>query len=198
MPYKNLYTYNYGVSDYNTRLIADKATWLNTEIQPDILILYVGVNDILNQQHYQTLNQRRKNRENTWVNDLVFASRLLTGVRLFTRPLNLTDRSLVSEVPVEDARENLLEIMKELPNTKILLVPEMIISSRHHELKQYDALLQDLAEQYESLFYYQPLENETNPDQHLSDRNHLTRPGNRWLGQKIANELYGRAQIFSE
>ena len=157
----------------------------------------MGVNDVLNQQHYQTLKQRRKKYGDPWFSEMIFSSRLLTGIRLFTRPLNLNDKALVSEVPVADAKENILEIMNAMPNTKILLVPEMVVSSRQHELIEYDTMLKALAKAQPQLFYYQPLKNRQSSDEHLADRNHLTRVGNRWLGNKIAEELYSYPKLLT-
>ena len=45
---QNPNTYNYGVEDYNTQLIADQGEWPS---QSDVLILYIEVNDVLSKRH---------------------------------------------------------------------------------------------------------------------------------------------------
>ena len=79
------------------------------------------------------------------------------------------------------------ELMSQLQPASILLVPEMAISPLQDDLKDYDQMLQALADEHESLWYFQPLADRSSSDQHLADRNHLTREGNRWLGEQLGS-----------
>ena len=68
--FKTLTTYNYGVEDYNTQLIADQGKWLKEKHNPDLLVLYVGVNDVLSKHHTQSIKERRQSTVSPWLKDL--------------------------------------------------------------------------------------------------------------------------------
>ncbi len=184
-----VHTYNYGVADYNTRLIADQGGWLHKTVSPDVLVLYIGVNDILTKQNPKSIRQRREMSLSPWFQNVVFSSRVLTGTMLLFRPLQQRSEELVSEVPIEDARANILEMIEELKPIRLLLVPEMVISPLQDELLHYDEMLRELANERENIWYYQPLADRSRSDSYLADRNHLTRSGNQWLGEQIAQYI---------
>ncbi|MAA79431.1 MAG: hypothetical protein CL916_09235 [Deltaproteobacteria bacterium] len=189
LSFKTMTTYNYGVEDYNTQLIADQGQWLKEKHSPDILILYVGVNDVLSKHHTQSIRERRKNSVSPWLKNLLYKSKLSTGISLLLQEDQKQSDELVAEVPVSDAKENILSLMNDLSPISILLVPEMASSPLQPQLLEYDSMIQDLAKTYPNIYYFQPLTDRNDSDIHLADRNHLTREGNQWLGQEVANAV---------
>ena len=187
--FKTLTTYNYGVEDYNTQLIADQGKWLKEKHNPDLLVLYVGVNDVLSKHHTQSIKERRQSTVSPWLKDLLYKSRLATGISLLFQSDQKKSNELVAEVPVADAKENILSLMNDLSPITILLVPEMASSPLQPQLLDYDSMIQELANTHPNIHYFQPLTDRNESDIHLADRNHLTREGNQWLGQEIANAV---------
>lgn len=187
--FKTLTTYNYGVEDYNTQLIADQGAWLKEKHNPDVLVLYVGVNDVLSKHHTQSIRERRDQSVSPWLKNLLYKSALLTGVSLLLQEDQKQSDELVAEVPVPDAKENILSLMNDLSPITILLVPEMATSPLQPQLLEYDAMIQELANTHANIHYFQPLTDRSESDIHLADRNHLTREGNQWLGQEIAHAV---------
>lgn len=187
--FHTLTTYNYGVEDYNTQLISDQGAWLKEEHNPDVLVLYVGVNDILSKHHQQSIRERRNASIPLFFRRFLYKSKLGTGLSLLFRPNIRKSDELVPEVPVKDARKNIKQLISDLSPASILLVPEMASSPLQPQLEQYDVMLQQLAQKYPNVHYVQPLNDRLNSDIYLADRNHLTREGNQWLGQKIAYTL---------
>ena len=121
--------------------------------------------------------------------NLLYKSKLTTGLSLLFQSDQKKSNELVEEVPVSDAKENILSLMKDLSPITILLIPEMASSPLQPQLLEYDNMIEELATTYPSIHYFQPLTDRNNSDVHLADRNHLTREGNQWLGQEIAHEI---------
>ena len=124
-----------------------------------------------------------------WLKDLLYKSRLATGISLLFQSDQKKSNELVAEVPVADAKENILSLMNDLSPITILLVPEMASSPLQPQLLDYDSMIQELANTHPNIHYFQPLTDRNESDIHLADRNHLTREGNQWLGQEIANAV---------
>ena len=187
--FRTLTTYNYGVEDYNTQLISDQGAWLKEEHNPDILVLYIGVNDVLSKHHTQSIRERRRTSMPSLFRQLLYKSKLSTGLSLLVKPNTRASSELVPEVPVEDAQNNIKQLISDLSPASILVVPEMASSPLQPQLEEYDAMLQKLAQTYPNVHYVQPLNDRLHSDIYLADRNHLTREGNQWLGQQIAYTL---------
>ena len=185
--------YNYGSADLNTHLINKRFPNISHS-KPDVLILYVGVNDVLTQRYPQTIRQREKsNSSNTQKkNPLLFASRLLTGLSIpLQSQTKKSNQDLVSEVPPQDALKNLIELRNHLPETtQLIVIPEIIVSHLRRELQDYDDMLKSFASQYPNTHYFIPTSKTLQEqDQLLADRNHLSRQGNQWLGEEIAKKI---------
>ena len=180
--------YNYGSADLNTHLITKRFDNI-TQNKPDILILYVGVNDVLTQRYPQTVRERESSSTKTSDFPLLFSSRLLTGLSIPLQPQqDSSNQNLVSEVPASDALRNLQELRNQLPkSTHLIVVPEIIVSHLRKELQEYDKMLQEFASQNASNTHYFIPQSQTIKEQDLllADRNHLTRDGNEWLGNEI-------------
>ena len=58
-------------------------------------------------------------------------------------------------------------------------------------------MLEELSKESENIYYFNPLQNQDNGDIHLADRNHLTREGNQWLGEQIAEHISNQGELFS-
>ena len=50
-----------------SQLIADQGKWLKEEHNPDLLVLYVGVNDVLSKHHTQSIKERRQSTVSPWL-----------------------------------------------------------------------------------------------------------------------------------
>ena len=184
--------YNHGSADLNSHLIA-KRFFNITNNQPDIVILYIGVNDVLTQRYPQTIRQRESSTTKTSSIPFLFSSRLLTGLSIpLQSQQDVSNQALVSEVPPEDAKLNLKELRENLPaTTHLIVIPEIIVSHLRNELKAYDVMLQEFAaENVSNTHYFVPTSKSIQEqDALLADRNHLNRQGNQWLGSEIAHYL---------
>ena len=184
-PSTKLSLFNYGSADLNTHLINKRFPNI-PQSKPDVLILYVGVNDVLTQRYPQTIRQREGGNNSSIQNSipLLFSSRLLTGLSIpLQNKTKDASQDLVSEVPPQDALQNLVELRKHLPeNTQLIVVPEIIVSHLRKELQEYDDMLQNFASEYPNTHYFIPTSKTLQEqDQLLADRNHLSREGNQWL-----------------
>jgi lysophospholipase L1-like esterase len=191
-PSTKLSVYNYGSADLNTHLITKRFSNI-TQSKPDILILYIGVNDVLTQRYPKTARQRDGTSNTSSAIPFLFSSRLLTGLSIPLQPQSNTDNQvLVSEVPPKDALKNLAELRKTLPeSTHLIVIPEIIVSHLRKELQKYDDMLKDFASQHPSNTHYFIPTSKTQQEQDLllADRNHLSREGNQWLGDEISKKI---------
>ena len=192
--------YNHGSADLNTHLIT-KRFFTITNNQPDIVILYIGVNDVLTQRYPQTIRQRESSGSKTSSIPFLFSSRLLTGLSIpLQSQQDASNKALVSEVPPEDAKQNLKELRENLPDTThLIVIPEIIVSHLRNELKNYDRMLQEFAsENATNTHYFVPNSKSIQEqDALLADRNHLNRQGNQWLGNEIAQYLKEQNLLLS-
>lgn len=192
-PSTKLSLFNYGSADLNTHLINKRFPNI-PQSKPDVLILYVGVNDVLTQRYPQTIRQREGGNNSSIQNSIpiLFSSRLLTGLSIpLQNKTKDASQDLVSEVPPQDALKNLVELRNHLPeNTQLIVVPEIIVSHLRKELREYDDMLQNFASEYPNTHYFIPTSKTLQEqDQLLADRNHLSREGNQWLGGEISQKL---------
>ena len=86
---------------------------------------------------------------------------------------------------------------KTLNNAKLLLIPEIVFSPFLPELEEYFTMLKALSKESSQIYYFDPLQDQNNGDIHLADRNHLTKEGNQWLGEQIAEHISNQGELFS-
>ncbi len=191
-PQQRLVTSNFGAADQNTFHISRSLNDLIEQAQPDLLVLYIGVNDLLSQRFSKTRRQRETDRVNQTkaylgLSHLLGRSRLITGLSLPFQSVSNTEK--VSEVPVEDAAVFLGDIANELEasGTKLLLVTELVHSDEAHKMQSYQDMQQQIAEDkaHVSVVNLGLRFGTEEINQMLVDRNHMSAEGN----AKVAESL---------
>ena len=184
----SLTTLNHGFGDRDTFTISRTITQLSEGA--DLLVLYVGVNDVLTRNHQLTRKQREARREARSASarglaGLARRSRLVTGLSLALRPVpdDLTENP--PNVPLADAEENLRLVAA--AGTPVVLVTEYISPDMQHALLPYQDLCRRLDGELDALTCLDAWPS-LGPEL-LVDRNHLSREGNRVLAQELARTL---------
>ena len=77
-----------------------------------------------------------------------------------------------------------MTLTKAMKHGNTLLIPEIVVSPFLSEMQDYFDMLKDISDKEDNVFFFDPLYPNEQGDMHLADRNHLTREGNRWLGEK--------------
>lgn len=189
-----LTTQNFGDGDLNTFTISRT---LDAHLQDaDILVMYVGVNDVLTQQNTRTRKEREAAKAArggmgdelaSWASE----SAVMVGFSLWTRGVEDPSKDGVADVPLPDARENHEAIVRATRSQSktLVLMTEHVNSGLAASLRPYaqmqkafvgDAVLWlDTEDAFEGMA----------KDSMLVDRNHLSREGNAVLGRFIADAL---------
>jgi len=183
----SLSTVNHGFSDRDTFTISRTIDILSEDA--DLLVLYVGVNDVLTRNHAQTRKQREAAYEARTASTrgllaLARSSRLVTGLGLGVRPVPDREQN-PSSVPLLDAEENLRLIAA--TGVPLVLVTEYVSPDMAHSLDLYLELCERLAAELEGVWSVDV--RSTLTADMLVDRNHLSREGNHRLGLRLADEL---------
>lgn len=190
-----LITQNFGDGDLNTFTIS--RTLSEHLRDADVLVLYVGVNDVLTQQNTQTRKQREAARSaRSPVGDglagWVSGSTMMTGLSLWTRGIDDPSTQGVADVPLADARENHAAIVEAAAaeSAHVVLMTEHVHSGLLGSLQPYRQMQKSFVADgvtwvdAAAAFAGMP------PDSMLVDRNHLSREGNAILGRHVANEVH--------
>ena len=186
---------NQGVGGWNTfhiRLYIESAI---TRLRPDILILYVGHNDIMttgSETYRQLWNRYRMQRSSLkGVVDVLNGSRLFVGYRTLLEALRHgPGGERVSHVPLNDARDNLERIIQVAgAGTHVVLLSEAI-NTADQTLVSYRRMLADVAARHRQHFLdTNGLFWKARQDDLFLDRNHLSQRGHRrlarWLGELL-------------
>ena len=218
-PQHSVTTQNFGQAGMDTHVIAHALDPLLHTTKANLVVLYVGNNDLLTKKSVYTRKQRYLKR-NHWLKQgeglktYTSQSCLFIGFSLLFRQLDKTV-SLVQSVPLEDAEENFHMIAKiaQEHQTKILLLPEFInpsiIPSKgvtfegvdiQTAFNEYSIIQQRMAETYEHVFFFD-MWNALKP--HVSedlfiDANHLNEHGNRRIAEKLEPEIAKILQFYHE
>ena len=190
-----LITYNFGDGDRNTFTIS--RTIDSHLLNADILVLYVGVNDVFTTQNTLTRKQREEEQKArsesmkglmSWVS----RSRLMVAGSLWVRSNEATyTEEQVADVPLADALENHRHIIDAARSqgVQVLLMTEYVQESQRHRLYEYANM--QTALQSEDVAWYDVRHAFSGaPDSEtLADRNHLSILGNRRLGEALAEQL---------
>ena len=187
---------NQGVGGWNTLHIRLYVESQLERLDPDLLVLYVGHNDLLSTSPvpYSTLLERYRAPQPTPVAWLE-KSRLFFGFRFAV--LALRDRTPAIAVPVSDAEDNLRAIITLAGDTPVVLVTEGL-NPDPRPLDEYAAMQAGLAAELgqHHIQAAEALHAERSPDLFIDDC-HLTEQGHTVLARLLATELKGRGLVSS-
>jgi len=185
---------NYGDGARDTFTIAHTVDQMIGAPPVDLLVLYVGVNDLLTDSG----GTPRKDREalrlqaDGWgFGRLAHASRLITGMAMLTRERGGAQAgdAVVPEVPLHHAEENVRAIAEAAGGkTRVLLMAELLRTAVDGSLAEYARMLSQVAEDSPhvtatDLGGLLPGEDRALL---LADRNHFTRHGSARVGAVLA------------
>lgn len=189
-----LRTHNFGDGDRNTFTISRT---IDEHLEDaDVLVLYVGVNDILTKQNRLTRKQReaaaRDRLQGTeglisWVS----SSRIAVGASLWLRGSQVQTGESVADVPLPDARENHQTIIEaaQARGIRVLLMTEYAQEPQRQLLWEYALMQSSFAADDVHLMDVREVFDGISDSESLADRNHLSRAGNTRLGEHLAEKL---------
>jgi lysophospholipase L1-like esterase len=186
-----LTTHNFGDGDLNTFTIS--RTIEEHLEHADILVLYVGVNDLLTTQNTQTRKQREaaaaeQGAVASRLSGVTSASRIMVAASVWFRWVEDPMSEDVADVPLPDAKENHEAIISaaRAQGKRVVLMTEHVQSGLLDRMAQYrnmqrsfeapDVRWLDATKAFASMA----------PADVLADRNHLSRAGNTALGDFLA------------
>jgi lysophospholipase L1-like esterase len=193
-----LITSNYGRGNRDSFTIARTIQTMLERAEPDVVALYLGVNDLLASQYPMTRKQReaiRQSRSAAIRGAAGLAKRLhlVTGLWLATRDLPDPEAPSVPDVPLPDAVENFEQIsdLVEAHGATLILMTEHTRAEQAGRLQVYRQAQQDLAESRPGVIFLdvRPAFEDGTDDEMLVDQNHLTRRGGAQLGALIAQTV---------
>ena len=189
-----LRTHNFGDGDRNTFTISRT---IDAHLEDaDILVLYVGVNDILTKQNRLTRKQReaaaRARLQGTeGLLALISSSRIAVGASLWLRGAEVQSGESVADVPLPDARENHQTIIDaaQARGIRVLLMTEYAQAPQRQLLWEYARMQSEFAADDVQIMDVRAVFEGVSDAESLADRNHLSRAGNTRLGQHLAGTL---------
>ena len=203
-------TKNYGRAAMDTHIIAQSFDSLLHTTKADIVVMYVGNNDLLTRKSplsKKQLQQRMEhwNSQISGIKSYTSSSRLIIGSSLVFRQLDQRTKMVVS-VPTYDAQENFEHIAKiaKTHNTQVLLLTEFInpsviqpIGKNSDEINinavftEYATIQQNIAQKYAHMHYLDTW-SALNPyiqEDLFIDSNHLNRQGNKRVADIIVPKM---------
>jgi lysophospholipase L1-like esterase len=191
-----LKTSNFGDGDRNSFTISRTAEQhLNNT---DLLVMYVGVNDLFTTQNTLTRKQREakimaRSTAETGLAGFARNSRLITGAALLLRAVPDPAGETVADVPLPDATENhqMLVDSAHKHGSQIVFMTEHVQSWQLPNLEVYSRMQQKIAREHAHAHWvdagaaFDGMSDSTT----LVDSNHLSRSGNRILGEHLAAQL---------
>jgi len=190
-----LTTHNYGRGNRDTFTISRTIQTMLDRTAPDVVALYVGVNDLLASQYPMTRKQREQVRESRsaavrGAAGLARRLHLVTGLWLAFRDLPDPGARSVPDVPLPDATENFEAIADAVRarGATLILMTEHTRAEQARRLSGYRQVQQQLAQKREDVVF---LDVRTafagrTDEEMLVDQNHLTRLGGQRLGAYLA------------
>ncbi len=190
-------TINYGGGGRDTWTFSRGIDTLLGRGRPDLVVVYVGVNDVLSEGQTLTRKERElagSERGAFGQGLLAFAtrSRLFTGISLGIRKIPVEGEGAKVAVPVADAAENFARLAAALgPEVPVLLVPEIVKHRLINQLKPYREMQAKFAAQNPNWRYLDPTLGQPGDqvDAMLVDSNHLSVQGHHWLAEQLLPEL---------
>lgn len=196
-PDTRLVSHNHGDGGRDTFTISRSISRLLERSDPDVLVLYVGVNDVMTSGGALSRKDRAAQIA-AWtagpLRQLASRSRVLTGLSLLVRqPREKSEKSdnTVPEVPLEDAEENLRRVATATDGRQVLLLTELLRSDFGSGLMAYTGMEQRVAQDFDHVHWFD-LSTAIEPHQDASlmaDRNHLSRSGGQVVGELLAPEV---------
>jgi lysophospholipase L1-like esterase len=185
---RGLTTWNYGHGGRNTHVLADGIDRVMEHTSADLVVLYVGVNDLLTQHSALTRRERDARRGGAALGRY---SRLVTGLGLAFRAPEATEGDRVADVPLADAEDNLRQIADAAldGDARVVLVAQYIAPSIEGDVAAYWAMEERLAEELDHVYFVDPRPEVSQAPEPLLDTNHLSRSGNNALGEALAEAL---------
>lgn len=189
-----LQTQNFGDGDRNTFTISRT---LDAHLKDaDVLVLYVGVNDILTKQNRLTRKQREANalarlQGTEGLVSWMSSSRIAVGASLWLRGAQKESGDSVADVPLPDARENHQTIIDaaRARGVRVLLMTEYAQEPQRQLLWEYASMQASFASDDVHLMDVRAVFEGISDAESLADRNHLSRAGNVRLGERLAETL---------
>ena len=180
---------NQGVGGWTSFHIAQYFEREAASLKPDVISIYIGHNDILTRSSkpYKDLYENWKTQGAPKTPLPSF--RLFQGFRFLMS--SLLNNASSTAVPVEDARENLLNIHRiaSTYNAKILLIPEAITPDSA-SLRDYDTMLRELSDTHPDMAYLDaPSLLLQGGGNHFLDDVHLSQTGHRLLAQAMTQKI---------
>jgi lysophospholipase L1-like esterase len=194
-PGLNLQTHNYARGNRDTFTISRTIQTMLDKTGADVILLYVGVNDLLADHHSMSRKQRETQRMERGaalrgVAGMARRLRLVTGFWLAARTLPDADAPAVPDVPLLDAVENFGRIADAAAaaGARLVLMTEHMRAGQAGRLGPYRQAQQDLAASREGVDFLdvRPAFEGASDDEILVDQNHLTREGGERLGRRVA------------
>ena len=143
-------TRNIGGAAHNSYTIAESMdVW--KEFQPDLVVFYGGVNDTLDKRYTQSRRQREEALQMSRSMGLLRLASQSDTIQILARLLSQQNQEQVSEVSIEEARYNLLQIAS-LPKSKTLLLTEWVRAPLK-EIQGYEDLQKELAGQNNNIYH---------------------------------------------
>jgi len=189
-----LRTQNFGDGDLNTFTIS--RTIEQHLAEADVLVLYVGVNDVLTRQNTRTRKEREAARLSrgslgSGLSGWASQSSVMVALSLWNRGIDDPATKGVADVPMSDAKDNHEAIIAAARNQSkaVLLMTEHVQQGLKDSLRPYAQMQQHFVSDdviwidSSAAFEGMPVADV------LVDRNHLSRAGNAALGAHVANAL---------
>jgi hypothetical protein len=189
-----LTTHNFGDGDRNTYTISRT---IDAHLESaDILVMYVGVNDVFTTQNTMTRKEREERasgvqESSEWLPQWVRESRLAVGLSLWFRPRPDLKASQVADVPLADAKDNHQMIIDaaQRQGDRVMLLTEYVSSAQRNRLFSYAQMQQSMgAKDVQWADASAAFVNMDDKDA-LVDSNHLSREGNVRLGDFLAVQI---------
>jgi len=184
-----LWTSNFGDGGRDTFTIAHTVDQMLGEPTADLLVLYIGVNDVLTDSGGTPRRERAAWSERFGpLSGLVGVSRALTGVGLILRPPRVASSeadTFVPEVPLPHAEDNLRAIAAATSgSTRVLLMPEVLRTEVDGTLTDYTRMLHRVAADHDHVQVVEPGVLLAGEDRAvlMADRNHFSRVGSERMG----------------
>ena len=195
-----LTSYNYGDGGRDSFTVARSLEQMFAHGDAELVVLYVGVNDLLTRHHQTTRKEREQARiaRSTATEGLAGLGRrlrLTTAISLWLKGLPDLASENVSDVPLPEAEENHRTIaeLARAHGAQVLLLTEYTDPVHAGELAPYGQMQRELAEELDGVHWIdvRPVLQAHGGKDLLVDRNHLSRQGNALLGQAIAEAVPG-------
>ncbi len=181
---------NQGVGGWTTWHIEAYIEQKSAVLNPDIITLYVGHNDILTSvpMPYKELYPLWQKQKGSTVSKTLSSLRLYQALKYSLVSFKGAQNKVA--VPVDDAKENILSIIETFPDTPIILGSEGL-SPEPGILFSYNTMLKDVAAQYPTVHYVQTAEalSKAPPHEVFLDDCHLTTYGHQIVAEMFADKI---------